>query len=126
MLQLDEWVQILATALIIVSVVGICGLYDYKGKVITKQSGLTSGWLVHLAFNLLLLGAARSKCKSYVLPWLVEGMVVTICLGSLSGYFIYSGMTKNQLIFTDNTDLKVIVKYNYLHFRKFYDVLRKG
>ena len=105
---MNDWVQILATGMIIVSAIGICGIYDYKSKIITtKRSGLTFGWLVQLAFNILLLAAARSRCKYYLLPWLVEGMFVTICLGSLACYFLYSGITKNKLLFSEANDLKV-------------------
>ena len=112
-LQLHEWVQILATGLIVVSVIGICGIYDYKSKIITKRSGLTFGWLVHLGFNILLLGASRSRCKYYVLPWLIEGMLVTIGLGGLACYLIYSGFTNQRILFTHSVkgDAEVITCY---------------
>ena len=77
---------------------------------IAKRSGITFGWLVHLGFNILLLGASRSRCKYYVLPWLIEGMLVTLGLGGLASYLIYSGLTNHRILFTDsgNGDAKVI------------------
>ena len=103
---MHEWVQILATGLIVVSVIGICGLYDYKSKIVAERSGFTFGWLVHLAFNVLLLGAAKSRCRYYVLPWLVEGMLVTITLGGLACYCIYCGITDNcKLLITVDVEV---------------------
>ena len=81
----------------------MCGLYDYKSKIIAKQRGeLTFGWLVHLAFNILLLGAAKSRCRYYLLPWLVEGMLVTVGLGGLACYCVYCGIVDKQLLITQD------------------------
>ena len=102
---MHEWIQILATGLIVVSVIGICGIYE--SEFISKGSGLTLGWLVHLAFNILLLGAAKSRCRYYVIPWLVEGMLVTISLGGLACYCIYCGITNKQLLITEAVDVEV-------------------
>ena len=115
-MQLYEWVQILATGLIIVSVTGICGLYDYKRKIITSGSGFAVGWMFHLGFNMLLFGAAKSRCRYYVIPWLVEGVIVIILLGVLGSYSIYCGVAeaKNCLKMGAAVKVKVIYKlHNY-------------
>ena len=74
---------------------------------ITKGNGFTFAWMIHLAFNILLLGAAKSRCRFYVQPWLVEGMLVVIMLGTFSGYCLYCAITNQKLQIGAAVDVEV-------------------